>query len=318
MEEREVIILGSGVAGWTAAIYNARAELKPLVLTGMQDGGQIGTTTEVENFPSYPDGIMGPELVNRMKQQAIKFGTEVKYERAIEFNQNDDCTYTIKTDSTEYKAQTVIIATGATARWLGLEDEEKYKSNGVHTCATCDGAFYKDKEIIVVGGGDAACEEAHFMTKFATKVIMLVRGEKMRASVIMKQRVEHDENIEIKYHTEIAKYVGDEKGLNGVILKNNQTGEETETKVDGVFLAIGHTPNTEIFKGKLDMDDIGYLVANKETETNMKGVFAAGDVADHVFRQAITAAGTGAAAAIKAERYLAEKKHIDSPTPLCP
>ncbi|MBD3209739.1 thioredoxin-disulfide reductase [Candidatus Woesearchaeota archaeon] len=316
MKEREVIILGSGVAGLTAAIYNARAELKPLVLTGMEDGGQIATTTVVENWPGEPDGIQGPELVQRMKRQAEKFGAEVKTERATEFIPNKDGTYTIKTDSDAYRTDAAIVATGASARWLGLPDEEKYRSNGVHTCATCDGAFYKDKAVVVVGGGDAACEDAHFMTRFANKVTMLVRRDVMRASVAMRERMERDPKIEIKYNHGIGRYLGDEKGLNGVVLKNNKTGKETEMEVDGVFLAIGHVPNTKIFEGKLDMDEVKYLVANKETETNLPGVFAAGDVADHVFRQAVTAAGTGAAAAIKAERYLAEKKHRTTWVPL--
>lgn len=308
MEERNIIVLGSGVAGWSAAIYNARAELKPLVLTGMEDGGQIATTTEVENFPGFPEGIMGPELVNRMKEQAIKFGAEAKMDQAEELIINDDGTYTIKGMSEEYKTKALIIATGASARWLGLENEEKYKSNGVHTCATCDGAFYKEKEIMVVGGGDAACEEADFLTKFAKKVTMLVRKDEMRASIPMQERVEKNEKIEVKYNTIISKYLG-EQGLNGVVLKDTNTGEEQETKIDGVFLAIGHVPNTKPFTGKIDMDELKYIVANQKTETNLPGIFAAGDVADHVFRQAITASGTGASAAIRAEKYLAEKKH---------
>lgn len=308
MEEREIIILGSGVAGWSAAIYNARAELKPLVLTGMQDGGQIATTTMVENWPGEPDGIMGPELVSRMKQQATRFGAESKVDQAEEFIINDDGTYTIKGMSDEYKTKALIIATGASARWLGLENEEKYKSNGVHTCATCDGAFYKDKELIVVGGGDAACEEADFLTKFATKVTLLIRKDEMRASVPMQERVEKNEKVHIRYNASITKYHG-EQGLNGVTIKDNNTGAEQEERIDGVFLAIGHVPNTKPFAGKIDMDELKYLVANQRTETNLPGVFAAGDVSDHYFRQAITAAGTGAAAAIRAEKYLAEKKH---------
>ena len=309
MEEREVIILGAGVAGWAAAIYNARAELKPLILTGLQEGGQIGTTTMVDNYPGFPEGIMGPDLVNRMKEQAIKFGAEGKVDQAQELITNEDGTYTIKGMASEYKAKALIIATGASARWLGLENEEQYKSNGVHTCATCDGAFYKGKEIFIVGGGDAACEEADYLTKFASKVTMLVRGDKMRATVPMQERVERNEKIEVKYNTSITKYHG-EKGLDGVTLKDNKSGEEHEEKIDGVFLAIGHTPNTQAFKGKLEMDELGYLVADKHTKTNLPGVFAAGDVADHFFRQAATAAGTGVGAAIAAERYLAARKHL--------
>lgn len=309
MEEREVIILGAGVAGWAAAIYNARAELKPLILTGLQEGGQIGTTTMVDNYPGFPEGIMGPDLVNRMKEQAIKFGAEGKVDQAQELITNEDGTYTIKGMASEYKAKALIIATGASARWLGLENEEQYKSNGVHTCATCYGAFYKGKEIFIVGGGDAACEEADYLTKFASKVTMLVRGDKMRATVPMQERVERNEKIEVKYNTSITKYHG-EKGLDGVTLKDNKSGEEHEEKIDGVFLAIGHTPNTQAFKGKLEMDELGYLVADKHTKTNLPGVFAAGDVADHFFRQAATAAGTGVGAAIAAERYLAARKHL--------
>lgn len=309
MEERNVIILGSGVAGMGAAIYNGRAELKPLVLTGMEDGGQIGTTTEVENYPGFPEGIQGPELVQRMKQQAEKFGAEIKYERATGFKPQDDGTYVVKTDTNEYKAPAVIIATGASARWLGLPDEEKYKSKGVHTCATCDGAFYKDKELAIVGGGDAACEEADFLTKFASKVTMLVRRDKMRASVPMKERVDENPKVEILYNHQIKEYVGDEKeGLTGVKLLDNAKDEVKDFKVDGVFLAIGHVPNTSIFKGHLEMDEQGYLQADRLTKTNLEGVFAAGDVADKTFRQAATATGTGVAASISAERYLAQRK----------
>ncbi len=309
MEERDIIILGSGVAGLTAAIYNARAELKPLVLTGFEDGGQIATTTEVENFPGFPEGIMGPELVANMKKQAEKFGAELKMERAVEFIVNDDSTYTIKTDGNEYKTKALIIATGASARWLGLEDEGKYKSRGVHTCATCDGAFYKGKKIILVGGGDAACEEADFLTKFADKVTMLIRRDVMRASKPMQERVKKNDKIEIRYNSQIKAYIGnDTDGLTGVKIYDSKKDETVEEEIDGVFLAIGHTPNTEIFKSKLELDKAGYLIANDLTETNLPGVFAAGDVADHVFMQAITAAGKGASAAIMAERYLAERK----------
>ena len=310
MEERNVIILGSGVAGLGAAIYNGRAELKPLLLTGMEDGGQLGTTTGVDNYPGFPDGIQGPELMQRMKQQAEKFDTEIRYERATGFEPQEDGTYVVKTDTNEYKTPAVIVATGASARWLGLPDEEKYKSRGVHTCATCDGAFYKDKELAIVGGGDAACEEADFLTKFAKKVTMLVRRDKMRASVPMQERVEKNPKIEILYNHEIQEYVGNDKdGLTGIKLLDNTKDEVKDFDVDGVFLAIGHIPNTGIFKGQLDMDEQGYLVADKNTKTNLDGVFAAGDVADKAFRQAATAVGTGVAAAISAERYLAHRKH---------
>lgn len=304
-----VIILGSGVAGLSAAIYNARAELRPLIITGTADGGQIATTTEVENFPGFPEGIMGPELVRRMKEQAERFGARTIYEEAQAFSVNTDGTFTITTDSNSYQTKALIIATGASAKWLDIAEEERFKSNGVHTCATCDGAFYKGKDIIVVGGGDAACEEADFLSKFASNVTLLVRGEQMRASVPMQERVAKNKKIHITYNAAISAYKGDEKGLSGVTLKNNLTGKETEQKIDGVFLAIGHTPNTSIFTGKLNMDKTGYLIVNQKTETSVPGVFAGGDVADNYFRQAITAAGTGAAAAIRAEKYLAEKEH---------
>ncbi len=308
MEERKIIILGSGVAGLTAAIYAARAELKPLILTGFEDGGQIATTTLVENFPGFPEGIMGPDLVANMKKQAEKFGAEVRMEQANEFIINDDGTYTIRTDFRDYKAEALIIATGASAKWLGLENESQFKSRGVHTCATCDAAFYKDKKVILVGGGDAACEEADFLTKYASKVIMLVRRNVMRASKPMRARVKNNEKIEIRYNSQIKEYLGSvEEGLTGVIIHDSEKNEDYEEKVDGVFLAIGHTPNTSIFEGKLELDEKKYLKADDLTRTNLPGVFAAGDVADHVFQQAITAAGKGAAAAIMAEKYLAEK-----------
>lgn len=309
MEERNVVILGSGVAGLTAAIYNARADLQPLVLTGMADGGQIATTTMVENWPGADEGIMGPDLVMKMKKQAEKFGAEVKFEQATAFTPLEDGTYVIKTDSNEYKAHAVIIATGASARWLNIESEKQFKSKGVHTCATCDGAFYRNKEIIVVGGGDSAAEESTFLTKFASKVTLLVRKDNMRASVPMQERVNKNEKIEVRYNTEIAEYLGDDSGLQSVKLKNNVSGEVNEMKIDGVFLAIGHVPNTKIFKGLLDTDEMGYLLVKNYVETKLPGVFAAGDVSDHQFRQAITASGSGCSAAILAERYLADKEH---------
>jgi thioredoxin reductase (NADPH) len=309
MEEREIIILGSGVAGLAAAIYNARAELKPLVLTGVQDGGQIGTTTMVENFPGFPEGILGPELVQRMRKQAEKFGAEVRYEGATTVERLPDGSFTLTTEAETYHTKAIIVATGATARWLDLPDEERFRSNGVHTCATCDGAFYKGKTIFIVGGGDAACEEAHFLAKFATKVTMLVRGDSFRASLPMQERIKSDQRIHVRYNSEIVAYRGEASGLTGVRLRDTKTGKEADVPIDGVFLAIGHVPNTTIFKGMLEMDELGYLKVNQKTETNVPGIFAAGDVADRTFRQAITAAGTGAAASIAAERYLAARRH---------
>ncbi len=299
----EVIIIGSGPAGLTAAIYSARANLSPLVLEGQQPGGQLTITTDVENYPGFPEGIMGPKLMDEMRNQATRFGAECKFELVseVDFSKKP---FTVVSDSSSYTADSVIIATGASARMLGLESEKKYMGSGVSACATCDGFFFKDKEIIVVGGGDSAMEEANFLTKFASKVSIIHRREGFRASKIMLERVRKNKKIEFILNQVIEEIKGD-KIVTSVIIKNKLNGEITEKKVDGVFMAIGHTPNTSVFADKLKMDDTGYLITESgSTRTNIPGVFACGDVQDKIYRQAITAAGSGCMAAIDAEKYL--------------
>lgn len=303
-----VIILGSGIAGLTAAIYTARANLEPLVLSGVQDGGQLTLTTEVENFPGFPEGVSGNDLVMQSKKQAEKFGAKFKFGIATKFKQKENG-FEISLDGGEtILTKTLIVATGASAKWLGLESEQKFKGKGVSTCATCDGAFYRGKEIIVVGGGDSAMEESVFLTKFANKVTVVHRKYKLNASKIMQDKFFANKKTNIIWSTEISEVLGDNTGVTGVKLKNNETGKETEMKIDGVFLAIGHTPNTKIFIDKLDMDDHGYLKTDRYTNTSIPGVFAAGDVQDNKYRQAITAAGSGCQAAIEVERYLEHLK----------
>ncbi len=306
-DKRNVVIIGSGPAGLTAALYAARANLNPLVLEGTQPGGQLTITTDVENYPGFPDGILGPELMDKMRQQASKFGAECKYETVSEVNFSNK-PFEITTENETYLGDTVIITTGASAMFLDIPGEMQYMGHGVSACATCDGFFYSNQEIIVVGGGDTAMEEATFLTKFASKVYVVHRRDELRASKTMQERAHKNEKIEFIWDSELTEILGEDSNVNSVKIRNIKTGDEKVMPIQGVFMAIGHRPNTEIFKGTLDMNDVGYLkVNNGSTATNVEGVFAAGDVADHIYRQAITAAGTGCMAAIDAERWLESK-----------
>ncbi|MFH1754534.1 MAG: thioredoxin-disulfide reductase [Candidatus Latescibacterota bacterium] len=306
-QSRKIIILGSGPAGLTAAIYAARANLEPLVIEGIQPGGQLTITTEVENYPGFPEGIDGPKLMEDMKKQAARFGTE--FEQAVidrvELQSDPKMVYA---GDKGFSAEVVIICTGATAIWLNLESEQKLKGYGVSACATCDGFFFKEKVIAVVGGGDTALEEATFLTKFGSKVYVIHRRDELRASKAMQDRAMRNTKIEFVWDSVVSEVLGSpEGGLSGVRLSNTKSGEESVLECQGLFIAIGHSPNTEIFKGQLDMDDVGYLVTDPtSTRTSIAGVFAAGDVTDHVYRQAVTAAGMGCMAAIDAERYLGD------------
>lgn len=308
-DEVKVLIVGSGPAGYTAAIYAARAGLKPVLYTGGQPGGQLTTTNDVENFPGYPEGINGPQMMMDLQKQAERFGTEVNYGliTAVDFSG-----YPLKVTVDEQKeiiASTVIIATGATAKYLGIPSEEKFNNRGVSACAVCDGYFYRGKEVAVVGAGDSAAEEATYLANLCTKVHLIVRRDEMRASKIMQQRVMKTPNIEIHWNTETDEILGNESGVTGVRIVNNKTGIKSEIKVEGFFLAIGHKPNTEIFKDYIDMDETGYIqVIPGTTRTNVEGVFAVGDAADRIYRQAITAAGTGCMGALDAEKFLAAKE----------
>lgn len=307
-ERIKCLIIGSGPAGYTAAIYAARADLKPVIITGLQPGGQLTITTEVENYPGYAKGTMGPEMMEDFKAQAERFGTDIRfaYVTAVDFSSGPP--YKITVDETKIiLADAVIVATGASAKWLGIESEQRLNGFGVSACATCDGYFFRGQEVAVVGAGDTAAEEATYLSKLCKKVYMIIRRDEMRASKAMVHRVENTPNIERIFNSETIEILGD-KTVNGARLKNLKTGEEKKIDVTGFFIAIGHKPNTEIFAGQLDMDANGYLkVIPGSTRTNKEGVFAAGDVADHIYRQAITAAGTGCMAAIDAERYLAAK-----------
>jgi thioredoxin reductase (NADPH) len=304
----ECLIIGSGPAGYTAAIYAARADLKPVVYTGLQMGGQLTTTTEVDNFPGYPKGITGPELMEDIQHQAERFGADIRFGiiNAVDFTKRP---FVAKTDEgKEIVAETVIIATGATAKWLGIESEKRYNGNGVSACATCDGFFFRGMDVAVVGGGDTACEEASYLAKMCKKVYMIVRRDELRASKAMQHRVMTAPNIEILWNSSTREILGDGKVVTGALIGNNQTGDLKQIKIDGFFVAIGHQPNTEMFKGQVDLDEQGYIrTIPGSTQTNIEGVFAAGDVQDHVYRQAVTAAGTGCMAAIEAERWLATK-----------
>ncbi len=305
----KVLIIGSGPAGYTAAIYAARAGLTPVLYTGGQSGGQLTTTNDVENFPGYPEGINGPQMMMDLQKQAERFGTKVNYGLVTSV---DFSSYPLKVVVDEKDiiiAETIIIATGATAKYLGIPSEETYANRGVSACAVCDGYFYRGKEVAVVGAGDSAAEEATYLSKLCTKVHLIVRRDEMRASKIMQQRVLSSPNIEIHWNTETDEILGDDNGVNGVRLSNTKTGEKKDIAVLGFFLAIGHKPNTDIFKGQLDMDESGYLkVQPGSTITNVEGVFAVGDVADRVYRQAITAAGSGCMGALDAEKFLAAKE----------
>ncbi len=311
MENTKCLIIGSGPAGYTAAIYASRADLKPIVYQGMEPGGQLTTTTEVDNFPGYPEGIDGPAMMEQFQKQAERFGADIRWGVATEIDTTQRPFKVKIDDGNELLAETVIIATGATAKYLGLESEEKFKGGGVSACATCDGFFYKGKDVAVVGGGDTAAEEATYLANLCNKVYLIHRRDQLRASKAMQNKVLNTPNIEVLWDTEVKEIVGEVKGftkaLNGAILFNNKTGKEFKIDIEGFFVAIGHKPNTDIFKGKLDMDDTGYLITKPDsTATNVPGIFAAGDVQDKHYRQAITAAGTGAMAAIEAERFLGE------------
>ena len=303
-ETRELIVIGGGPAGYTAALYAARANLAPLVIEGFNWGGQLMVTTDVENYPGYPDGIMGPEMMAEFRRQAERFGTEFITDDVsrVDFSERP---FRVWVENEEYSAHAVIVATGATARWLGLPCEQHFQGRGLSACATCDGAFFKEKELVVVGGGDSAMEEASFLTRYATKVTIVHRRDEFRASQIMIDRARANPKIEFITNAVVEDIVGDHK-VEGVVLRDTVTGDRSELKVDGLFVAIGHDPTTALFVDQLDHDAAGYLVTKPHsTETNIPGVFAAGDVQDHVYRQAVTAAGSGCMAALDAERFLA-------------
>tara|TARA_B000000475_G_C15988267_1_gene443964 strand:- start:67 stop:1014 length:948 start_codon:yes stop_codon:yes gene_type:complete len=308
IEKIKCLIIGSGPAGYTAAIYASRADLSPVVYTGLKPGGQLTDTTEVDNFPGYPEGTVGPEMMIDLQKQAERFGTDVRfgYATKCEFS-TDESLHKIEIDGSKtVLAETVIISTGATAKWLGLDSEERLNGFGVSACAVCDGFFYKGQEVVVVGAGDTAAEEATYLAKLCTKVTMLVRKDHMKASKAMQHRVEKTENITVLFNSETDEILG-EKAVEGVRVKNNNTGETSEVACTGFFVAIGHKPNSDLFTDQLDMDETGYLITKADsTQTNIKGVFAAGDIQDKIYRQAVTAAGSGCMAALEAERYLAE------------
>lgn len=307
IERIKCLIIGSGPAGYTAAIYAARANMFPVMYQGMQPGGQLTTTNEVENFPGYPEGVTGPEMMMQLQAQAKRFGTDVRDGWATKVDFSEPIKKVWINDALELHADTVIISTGATAKYLGLPSEQKYLQlgGGVSACAVCDGFFYRNQEVVIVGAGDSACEEAHYLSKLCKKVTMLVRSEQFRASKIMEERVRHTENIEILMHTETVEVLGDGQVVTGVKVVNRASGVETEIPATGFFVAIGHKPNTDIFANVLTMDEVGYLITEgKTSKTNVPGVFACGDVQDKDYRQAITAAGSGCIAALDAERYL--------------
>lgn len=311
MEHIECLIIGSGPAGYTAAIYAARADMKPVVYEGMQPGGQLTITTDVENYPGYPNGIMGPEMMELFKAQAVRLGTDVRYGRvtAVDFSSGKPPYIITVDDNIQISAATVIISTGASARWLGIPSETRLNGSGVSACAVCDGFFFRQQPVAIVGGGDTACEEASYLSKICSKVYMLVRGDTFRASKAMQHRVMNTPNIEVLFNTDTDEVLGD-KAVTGLRVKNNKTGETRELEIAGFFVAIGHTPNTDIFKPWIEMDATGYIITKPDsTHTNVAGVFACGDAQDKTYRQAVTAAGTGCMAALDAERYLSSLMH---------
>ena len=307
MQVLKTLIIGSGPAGYTAAIYAARADLEPVVYTGMEPGGQLTTTTEVDNFPGYPEGVDGPTMMIHLQKQAERFGTKVNngFISKVEFSKNRGGIHKAFTeDGTEINTKTIIISTGASAKYLGIPSEQRLRGGGVSACAVCDGFFFKGQEVAIVGGGDTAAEEATYLAKICSKVTMLVRKNQMRASKAMQHRVLKTTNIDLRYNSEIEEVLGDQV-VEGVRIKNNRTNVKEEISVSGLFIAIGHKPNTDLFRGQIEMDESGYLITkNKTTHTNIPGVFASGDVQDKEYRQAVTAAGTGCMAALDAERYL--------------
>jgi thioredoxin reductase (NADPH) len=306
-EHVKCLIIGSGPAGYTAAIYAARAGLKPVMYTGLQPGGQLMITNDVENYPGYPEGIMGPKMMEDFRLQAARFGTDIRYMLISEAKLDQSPKWVKTDDGKELTADSVIIATGASAKWLGIPSEERLNGFGVSACAVCDGYFFRQQEVAIVGAGDTAAEEATYLAKLCKTVHMIVRRGEMRASKVMQDRVLNTPNIKIYWNSETDEILG-EKAVEGVRILNNKTGEKTEIPVTGFFVAIGHKPNTDIFKGQLDMDETGYIhTEGKSTRTNIEGVFACGDAQDHVYRQAVTAAGTGCMAALDAERWLTEK-----------
>ncbi len=302
-----LVIVGGGISGLTAAIYAARASLNPLVVEGKEPGGQLMWTTLVENFPCFPDGILGPDMMSRSRQQAKRFGARFKAGEVTSFKKADGH-YELFFGEEKLEAKSIIIATGASARWTGLPSEAKFKSKGIHTCATCDGYFYKDKVVFVVGGGDSAMEEASFLSKIAKKVTIVHRKDSLRASDFMQERIKKLKNVDFMWNSEISEFKGDDM-LSSVMIKDNKSGEVKEHKVDGVFLAIGHIPNIGAFKDIVELDKFGLVKTDERGRTNLPGVFASGDVQDHLYRQAITSAGSGCRAAMEAERYLDEVSH---------